>query len=145
MACTLSNVLSSRCRYRNFLLYYQLSLAHPTLNTNLLAQRHKRRRYTRPDRYGWDEIALAPRPSAHHSAELWCNAWSRHADFRHPGIRHLTDMLASEDNQKVYHESRMPALRDTCRLCTTELDPGLSADKARLGETRTCLPLEDHL
>lgn len=48
------------------------------------------------------------------------------------GIRHFTDMLASEDYQKVNHESRLPALRDTCILCTTELDPELSTDKARL-------------
>ncbi|PPJ50555.1 hypothetical protein CBER1_05535 [Cercospora berteroae] len=62
------------------------------------------------DSYGWDEIALA----------------------HYPSIRHFTDMLASEDYQKVNHESRLPALRDTCILCTTELDPELSTDKARL-------------
>ncbi|KAM3414361.1 hypothetical protein BST61_g11006 [Cercospora zeina] len=62
------------------------------------------------DRYGWDEIALA----------------------HYPSIRHFTDMLASEDYQKVNHESRLPALRDTCILCTTELDTELSTDKAKL-------------
>lgn len=63
------------------------------------------------DKYGWDEIALA----------------------HYPSIRHFTDMLASEDYQKVNHESRLPALLDTCILCTSELDPELmTADKARL-------------
>lgn len=62
------------------------------------------------DRYGWDEIALA----------------------HYPSIKHFTDMLASEDYQKVNHEFRLPALRDTCILCTSELDPDLSTDKAKL-------------
>ncbi|USW56464.1 hypothetical protein Slin15195_G097830 [Septoria linicola] len=62
------------------------------------------------DKYGWDEIALA----------------------HYPSIRHFTDMLASEDYQKVNHESRLPALRDTCILCTTELDQDLSVDKSKL-------------
>lgn len=62
------------------------------------------------DRYGWDEIALA----------------------HYPSIRHFVDMLASEDYQQVNHASRLPALRDTCILCTTELDPELGYDVARL-------------
>ncbi|KAK4545089.1 hypothetical protein LTR36_003640 [Oleoguttula mirabilis] len=62
------------------------------------------------DTSGWDEIALA----------------------HYPSIRHFTDMLASEDYQVVNHESRLPALRDTCILCTTELDPAVHADKAKL-------------
>ncbi|EME42049.1 hypothetical protein DOTSEDRAFT_174852 [Dothistroma septosporum NZE10] len=62
------------------------------------------------DKYGWDEIAVA----------------------HYPSIRHFVDMLASEDYQKVNHESRLPALRDTCILCTTELDPDLTTDKAKL-------------
>lgn len=63
------------------------------------------------DKYGWDEIALA----------------------HYPSIHHFTDMLASEDYQKVNHESRLPALLDTCILCTSELDPELVVgDKARL-------------
>ncbi|KAF2173597.1 hypothetical protein M409DRAFT_61941 [Zasmidium cellare ATCC 36951] len=58
------------------------------------------------DKYGWDEFALA----------------------HYPSIRHFVDMLASEDYQKVNHESRLPALRDTCILCTTELDPEVGGD-----------------
>lgn len=63
------------------------------------------------DKYGWDEIALA----------------------HYPSINHFTDMLGSEDYQKVNHESRLPALLDTCILCTSELDPELViSGKARL-------------
>ena len=62
------------------------------------------------DKYGWDEIALA----------------------HYPSIRHFVDMLASEDYQKVNHESRLPSLRDTLILCTSELDPELGTEKAKL-------------
>lgn len=63
------------------------------------------------DKYGWDEIALA----------------------HYPSIRHFVDMLGSEDYQAVNHKDRLPALRDTCILCTTELDPEvLGEGKARL-------------
>ncbi|KAI6905762.1 hypothetical protein KC318_g2730 [Hortaea werneckii] len=62
------------------------------------------------DGSGWDEIALA----------------------HYPSIRHFVDMLASEDYQDVNHRDRLPALKDTCILCTTELDPDLVADKAKL-------------
>nr|POE74357.1 hypothetical protein CFP56_67708 [Quercus suber] len=62
------------------------------------------------DREGWDEIALA----------------------HYPSIRHFVDMIASEDYQKVNHEFRLPALRDTCILCTSELDEDLVVDGAKL-------------
>lgn len=48
----------------------------------------------------WDEIALA----------------------HYPSIYHFADMLASEDYQKVNHRHRVPALKDTFILCTTELE-----------------------
>ncbi|KAF2012512.1 hypothetical protein BU24DRAFT_253287 [Aaosphaeria arxii CBS 175.79] len=47
----------------------------------------------------WDEIALA----------------------HYPSISHFADMLASEDYQKVNHQHRIPALRDTFILCTSEI------------------------
>lgn len=62
------------------------------------------------DKSGWDEVALA----------------------HYPSIRHFVDMLASKDYQEVNHRDRMPALRDTCILCTSELHPDLVADKAKL-------------
>ncbi|KAM0718134.1 hypothetical protein Q7P37_006466 [Cladosporium fusiforme] len=62
------------------------------------------------DSEGWDEVALA----------------------HYPSFAHFMDMLASEDYQAVNHRDRLPALRDTCILCTSEVDPVLYADKARL-------------
>lgn len=61
------------------------------------------------DKAGWDEIALA----------------------HYPSINHFVDMLASEDYQEVNHRDRLPSLRDTCILCTTELDPELMAERNR--------------
>lgn len=48
---------------------------------------------------GWDEMALA----------------------HYPSILHFADMLASEDYQVVNLEFRVPSLRDTCILCTSEI------------------------
>jgi len=48
---------------------------------------------------GWDELALA----------------------HYPSIRHFADMAASEDYQEVNHKHRIPALHDTCILCTSEV------------------------
>lgn len=62
------------------------------------------------DAAGWDEVALA----------------------HYPSFALFMDMLASEDYQAVNHRDRLPALRDTCILCTSEVDPVLYADKARL-------------
>lgn len=59
------------------------------------------------DDAGWDEVALA----------------------HYPSIHHFVDMLASEDYQEVNHRDRLPALKDTCILCTTELDPVILAAK----------------
>ena len=62
------------------------------------------------DESGWDEVALAHYPSIHHFA----------------------DMLASGDYQAINRRHRLPALKDTCILCTSELDPLLTEGKARL-------------
>lgn len=48
---------------------------------------------------GWDEIAVA----------------------HYPSILHFADMLASKDYQAVNHQHRIPSLKDTCILCTSEL------------------------
>ncbi|RMZ75866.1 hypothetical protein DV737_g5068, partial [Chaetothyriales sp. CBS 132003] len=48
---------------------------------------------------GWDEFALA----------------------HYPSILHFADMLASEDYQAVNLKYRVPSLRDTCILCTSEI------------------------
>lgn len=62
------------------------------------------------DSSGWDEVALA----------------------HYPSIHHFVDMLASEDYQEVNHKYRLPALRDTCILCTVEVDAELTRGPARL-------------
>lgn len=49
---------------------------------------------------GWDEFALA----------------------HYPSILHFADMLASEDYQAVNLKYRVPSLRDTCILCTSEIE-----------------------
>jgi hypothetical protein len=48
---------------------------------------------------GWDEMAIA----------------------HYPSIRHFADMLASEDYQEVNQKYRVPSLKDTFILCTSEL------------------------
>jgi len=48
---------------------------------------------------GWDEVALA----------------------HYPSIWHFADMLASEDYQAVNQKHRVPSLKDTFILCTSEL------------------------
>lgn len=62
------------------------------------------------DQEGWEEFALA----------------------HYPSIRHFVDMIASEDYQEVNHRDRLPSLKDTCILCTTELDPELSRSRGKL-------------
>ncbi|KAL8937603.1 MAG: hypothetical protein Q9216_004343 [Gyalolechia sp. 2 TL-2023] len=59
---------------------------------------------------GWDEMALA----------------------HYPSLEHFADMLASEDYQRANHEWRLPSLKDTCILCTSELNLGQEEGKARL-------------
>jgi hypothetical protein len=61
---------------------------------------------------GWDEIAVA----------------------HYPSILHFADMLASEDYQEVNQKFRVPALKDTCILCTSEIaleDMGVKAMSMR--------------
>jgi hypothetical protein len=58
---------------------------------------------------GWDEVALA----------------------HYPSIRHFEEMLGSSDYQEVNGKYRVPALRDTLILCTSEI-----AVQELLGEGR---------
>jgi hypothetical protein len=51
---------------------------------------------------GWDEIALA----------------------HYPSIQHFREMLISGDYQEVNHKHRVPSLRDTCILMTSEMGIG---------------------
>lgn len=58
--------------------------------------------------------------------------WQEFALAHYPSIRHFVDMIASEDYQEVNCRDRLPSLKDTCILCTTELDPQLSPNRANL-------------
>ncbi|KAL8904476.1 MAG: hypothetical protein Q9207_003240 [Kuettlingeria erythrocarpa] len=62
------------------------------------------------------------------------DVWDEMALAHYPSLEHFADMLASEDYQAANHEWRFPSLRDTCILCTSELDLQLSGDseKAKL-------------
>lgn len=48
--------------------------------------------------------------------------WDEIAVAHYPSILHFADMLASEDYQEVNQKYRVGSLRDTCILCTSELD-----------------------
>ncbi|KAF2736930.1 hypothetical protein EJ04DRAFT_542183 [Polyplosphaeria fusca] len=58
----------------------------------------------------WDEVALA----------------------HYPSIKHFGDMLGSEDYQSVNQRCRVPALRDTFIICTSEVGIGDMEGKAKL-------------
>lgn len=62
---------------------------------------------------GWDEIAVA----------------------HYPSILHFADMLASDDYQEVNHQYRIPSLKDTCILCTSEI----ALDEMGIGQRATKL------
>lgn len=55
------------------------------------------------DGEGWDEVALA----------------------HYPSMSHFADMLASEDYQAVNQKYRVPSLKDTFILCTSEIGLGV--------------------
>ncbi|KIW94488.1 uncharacterized protein Z519_04464 [Cladophialophora bantiana CBS 173.52] len=48
--------------------------------------------------------------------------WDEFALASYPSIMHFADMLASEDYQAVNMKYRVPALEDTCILCTSEIE-----------------------
>lgn len=58
--------------------------------------------------------------------------WDEMTLAHYPSIVHFADMLASEDYQAVNKNYRVPALKDTFILCTTEIDFPSSEGKARL-------------
>ncbi|KAK5090657.1 hypothetical protein LTR05_000832 [Lithohypha guttulata] len=48
--------------------------------------------------------------------------WHEFALAHYPSLLHFADMLASKDYQEVNQKYRVPALGDTCILCTSELE-----------------------
>lgn len=49
-------------------------------------------------------------------------AWDEFALAHYPSILHFAEMLASKDYQEVNLKNRVPALFDTCILCTSEIE-----------------------
>jgi hypothetical protein len=47
--------------------------------------------------------------------------WDEMALAHYPSLQYFADMLASEDYQAVNRKWRVPSLRDTLILCTSEL------------------------
>lgn len=47
--------------------------------------------------------------------------WNEMALAHYPSILHFADMLGSEDYQRVNQKYRVPSLRDTLILCTSEV------------------------
>ncbi|KAE8186034.1 hypothetical protein CF328_g7361 [Tilletia controversa] len=58
--------------------------------------------------------------------------WNEAAYAFYPSIRHFVDMAANSDYQEINQRFRLPSLRDTTIICTTELDWGHAADKSAL-------------
>ena len=42
----------------------------------------------------------------------------------YPSVEHFADMIASEDYQAANRRWRLPSLKDTCILCTSEIELG---------------------
>lgn len=55
-------------------------------------------------------------------ADVSGGVWHEFALASYPSILHFGDMLASEDYQAVNLKYRVPALEDTCILCTSEIE-----------------------
>ena len=77
-------------------------------------------------------VVHPPSDSAQDSAQDVVR-WDEFALAHYPSILHFADMLASRDYQDVNLKHRVPSLRDTCILCTSEIDVEdmLAAEPAR--------------
>jgi len=58
----------------------------------------------------------------HRVSEEEEGVWHEFALAHYPSLLHFADMLASKDYQEVNQKFRVPALGDTCILCTSELE-----------------------
>ena len=48
--------------------------------------------------------------------------WNEISLVHYPSIHHFIDMLIDPDYQSANNKYRLPALRDTALICTTEID-----------------------
>lgn len=59
--------------------------------------------------------------------------WNEMALAHYPSLHHFADMLASEDYQEANRTWRVGSLKDTCILCTSELElPDVEGERVRL-------------
>ncbi|KAL8737571.1 MAG: hypothetical protein Q9181_001549 [Wetmoreana brouardii] len=68
----------------------------------------------------------------HGSCSDGCDEWEEIALAHYPSLDHFADMIASEDYQEVNMRYRIPSLKDTCILCTSELAIEQHGSKASL-------------
>lgn len=70
----------------------------------------------------------SPSPSGHPVSDSETSSkdetvkWDEFALAHYPSITHFADMLASKDYQEVNQKYRVPSLKDTCILCTSEIE-----------------------
>ncbi|RMZ78188.1 hypothetical protein DV738_g3989, partial [Chaetothyriales sp. CBS 135597] len=65
--------------------------------------------------------AFAESIGSRHGGRAKLAGWDEFALAHYPSILHFADMLASDDYQAVNLKYRVPSLRDTCILCTSEI------------------------
>ena len=76
-----------------------------------------------------------PDRAAEHKTEVWHEFALAH----YPSLLHFADMLASKDYQEVNQKYRVPALGDTCILCTSELEIEDMTRRIEAGSTKAKL------
>ncbi|KAI4194616.1 MAG: hypothetical protein LQ350_007671 [Teloschistes chrysophthalmus] len=81
---------------------------------------------------GWDEtLSFSASMFLQGEARIYRWAWleltrSQMALAHYPSLEHFADMLAGEDYQAVNKRFRVGSLRDTCILCTSEVEVEVS-------------------
>ncbi|KAL2040509.1 hypothetical protein N7G274_006488 [Stereocaulon virgatum] len=61
-----------------------------------------------------------------------CDEWDEFALAHYPSLKHFADMIGSQDYQDVNKTWRVPSLKDTCILCTSEMELGMQNARAKL-------------
>jgi hypothetical protein len=64
---------------------------------------------------------VVPNPPSPESSDRSASGWQEIAIAQYPSILHFAAMLGSRDYQEVNQKFRVPSLRDTCILCTSEI------------------------
>jgi len=67
-------------------------------------------------------ISVSSQSSSEGSLVADKRKWDEFAMAHYPSITHFADMIASDDYQEVNHKHRLPSLKDTLIICTTDLE-----------------------